>query len=327
MHDCRRIVGLWRRWRHNQEAVGLLLDTLRIVDFLAGEPDEVLDQFLVAGKCVDFTKGHVVWKRGGQPEGIVVPITGEAKTLGHGPDGREFIERFVGPGEWMGLQSSLDGLPHPTDAEVTRSGAFFRLARKPLMDLLDAHASVRRRATTSIGLLYRQNVHDREDMVLLTVTQRLARFLIEHACLRQTDGAKVLLHATQADIAARLGTVREVVARALGEFASQGLIARTPYGLFIEDWNGLRSVAGEETTRSTPPESSGAPAATVRTARFYLPLREDWSRAHEPESSGCREHLGDLSACAHNGCPAARDMMEREEKEARARLAARAKRS
>jgi CRP/FNR family transcriptional regulator len=304
--------------------VGLLLDTLRIVDFLAGEPDEVLDQFLVAGKCVDFPKNHVVWKRGGQPEGIVVPITGEAKTLGHGPDGREFIERFVGPGEWMGLQSSLDGLPHPTDAEVTRSGAFFRLGRKPLMDLLDAHSSVRRRATTSIGLLYRQNVHDREDMVLLPVTQRLARFLIEHACLRQTDGAKVLLHATQADIAARLGTVREVVARALGEFASQGIIARTPYGLFIEDWNGLRSVAGEETTRSTPPEAS---AANIRTARFYLPLREDWSRAHEPESSGCREHLGDLSACAHNGCPAARDMMEREEKEARARLAARSKRA
>jgi CRP/FNR family transcriptional regulator len=305
--------------------VGLLLDTLRIVDFLTGVDDDVLDEFLVAGRCVDLPKNHVIWKRGGAPEGIVIPVTGEAKTLGHGSEGREFIERFVGPGEWMGLQSSLDGLPHPADAEVTRAGAFFRIPRKQLTDLLDAHPAVRQKATTSVGLLYRQGVLDREAVVLQPVPQRLARFLLDHACLRQGDGAKVLTHATQSDIASRLGTVREVVARTLGEFAAQGLISRTPYGIFVDDWVGLSRFAGDE--QPILPTTTGTTAPTVRTARFYLPLREDWSRAHEPESTGCREHLGDLTSCERNGCPAAKDLREREDREARERVAARRRRA
>lgn len=290
--------------------MGVLLDALRMVDFLHGATDDTLDEVLVAGRCVDLMKGHIVWRRGGAPEGIIVPVTGEAKTLGRGPDGREFIERFVGPGEWMGLQSSLDGLPHPADGEVTRTGTFFRLDRAALSRIFDAHPEIRANATQSVGLLYRQNVRDLEDMALRPVSQRLAKFLIDHACIRQTDGAKVLLHATQAEVAARLGTVREVVARSLGEFAAEGLIARTPHGIFIDDWAGMRAVAGEEGGQDAP--GATPPPPNLRTARFFLPLAERWSRQHEPESSGCREHLGDLVVCARNGCPSARDAVEKE---------------
>lgn len=299
--------------------MGVLLDALRMVDFLRGANDDILDEILVAGRCADLAKGQIVWRRGGAPEGIIVPVTGEAKTVGRGTDGREFIERFVGPGDWMGLQSSLDGLPHPADAEITRSGTFFRLDRAALTKVFDAHPELRSAATQSVGLLYRQNVQDREDMALRPVPQRLARFLLEHACTRQADGAKVLLHATQAEVAARLGTVREVVARTLGEFASQGLIARTPHGIFIDDWSGLRSVAGGESGSDMP--GLAVPPPHIRTARFFLPLAESWTRTHEPESSGCREHLGDLSLCARNGCPSAKESVEKERREAATRVA------
>ena len=71
--------------------------------------------------------------------------------------------------------------------------------------------------------------------------ERLARFLLEHCCIRQTDGAKVLVHATQSEIAARLGTVREVVARTLSDFIGRGLVSRSDAGLFVDDWKGFKS--------------------------------------------------------------------------------------
>jgi CRP-like cAMP-binding protein len=294
--------------------VGVLVDALKSVDFLQAIPDEVVQAFLVAGKCTDREKGEMLWRAGSPPQGIVIPVTGEAKTVSHGPDGREFIDRFVGPGECVGLQSTLDGLAHPTAAEVSRAGAFFELPRTSALQLFDRFPDVRSRAVESVGRMYRRSVRDREDVVLRPVPERLARFLIEHACVRQSDGAKVLVHATQSEIAARLGTVREVVARTLSDFIARGLVSRTDSGLFVDDWSGIHAVASIEPGRRDPLDHVESATPQVRTARFYLPRSEAWTKARESDSLGCGDHVGDLSACERAGCPGAREEMDRRRK-------------
>lgn len=297
--------------------MGVLLSALRSVDFLQGSPEDVVEQFLLAGRCADHPKAHSLWRVGSQPEGLVVAVTGEAKTTQHGAEGREFIERFVGPGEWLGLQSTLDGLPHPTSAEVSKTGTFFHMQRVAFLAFLDRHPDIRQRAITALGRLYRRSVQDREDMALRPVGQRVAQFLIDHACVRQADGAKVLIHVTQAEIAARLGTVREVVARTLAEFSAQRLIERTDTGIFIENWSGLHAAAAIDLPHGRDaPSASGPPSPDVRTARFYLPRSESWSKRSLPETTGCREHLGDLETCERNGCPAAREDAEKRRRSA-----------
>ena len=296
--------------------MGVLVDALKSVDFLNGESDDVIQAFLVAGKCVDRDKGEMLWRAGTPPQGIAIPVTGEAKTVSHGPDGREFIDRFIGPGEVVGLQSTLDGLPHPTSAEVARPGAFFELPRTAVLQLLDRFPSVRTKVGEAVGRMYRRSVRDREDVVLRPVPERLARFLVEHACVRRSDGAKVLVHATQSEIAARLGTVREVVARTLSDFIARGLVARTDAGLFIDDWRGLSALAALEPGQRAETERGDDATAKVRTARFYLPRSEDWTKARERDPLGCMDHTGDLSACERAGCPGAREEMEKRRKDA-----------
>jgi CRP/FNR family transcriptional regulator len=56
------------------------------------------------------------------------------------------------------------------------------------------------------------------DLSLLTVPQRLAKLLVERA---RSGGRH---HATQREMAAQLGTVREVVARSLSQFEDQGWV-------------------------------------------------------------------------------------------------------
>lgn len=290
--------------------MGVLVDALKSVDFLHGEPDETVQAFLVAGRCVDREKGETLWRAGSPPQSIVIPVTGEAKTVSHGTDGREFIDRFIGPGECLGLQSTLDGLPHPTSAEIARAGAFFELPRSAALQLFDRFASARTKAVETVGRMYRRSVRDREDVVLRPVPERLARFLVEHACVRQSDGAKVLVHATQSEIAARLGTVREVVARTLSDFISRGLVARTDSGLFVGDWSGLCAMASIELDPRGGDTPSGA-QSKIRTARFYLPRSEEWTKARESDPLGCLEHTGDLTPCERAGCPGAREELDR----------------
>jgi CRP-like cAMP-binding protein len=285
--------------------MGLLVDTLRSVDFLKGASDQVVTRFMVLGKSLEFEKGHVFWRAGTQSELLVVPVTGEAKTTTRSAEGREFIDRFLAAGDCLGLASALDGLDHPTDAEAVRAGEFFTISRANLMRFFDEHPDVRARALQVIGALYRRSLKEREDVALRPVPQRVAEFLLRHACLRQSDGAKVLVHATQAELAARLGTVREVVARIFADFSQRGLIERAERGIFISDWDGLHAEAGldgesaaEAGARDTSPE--------LRTTRFFLPTVERRRRhGGADEAQECREQLDDLSICRERGCPGA----------------------
>lgn len=287
--------------------MALLLDTLRSVDFLANAPEATVLRMMVLGKSADFAKGHVFWKAGHAPESLVIPISGEAKTATRSAEGREFIDRFLGSGECLGLASALDGMPHPTDAEVVRAGEFFTITRTNFLRFLGEFPEIRARTTEMIGALYRRNLKEREDVALRPVPQRVAEFLLQHACVRQDDGARVLIHATQAELAARLGTVREVVSRIFADFQQRGLIERTEQGIYVSDWAGLHGEAGIESDEVGVEARGAAPATPdLRTTRFFLPTIER-RRRHQPtdDAQGCREHLGDLSLCRERGCPGA----------------------
>jgi CRP-like cAMP-binding protein len=285
--------------------MGLLVDTLKSIDFLAGSSEEVIMRFLVLGKSRDYPKGHVFWRAGTVPEMVVIPVSGEAKTTTRSPEGREFIDRFLGSGECVGLASALDGMDHPTDAEVVRGGEFFTITRANLEKFLDSEPGIRAKAVQMIGALYRRSLKEREDVALRPVPQRVAEFLVRHACVRQENGARVLVHATQAELAARLGTVREVVARIFADFTQRGLIERGDNGVFIADWDGLHAEAGMDAAETGAPGRGGLTTSPAqRTARFFLPTFER-KRRHggTDETAQCAEHLGDLSMCRERGCP------------------------
>lgn len=284
--------------------MGLLLDTLRHVDFLQGAHEEAVLRFMVLGRCVYQKKGHCFWRAGYGPQGVVIPVSGSLKSVTRNHEGREFIERFVGPGEYAGLADSIAGLPHATNGEVLRAGEFFTILPAALERFFREYPVVHAASVRAVGHLVRDHLREREDMALRPVPERLARLLLDRACVRSTAGAKVLLEATQAELAARLGTVREVVARQLARFSERGLLERNRDGIFIVDWEGLRAEAGMDSSDDRAASFEGRDAEEA-TARFFLPLGERRGRRWEPDPSGCRAHLGDLSLCRSLGCPAA----------------------
>ena len=78
------------------------------------------------------------------------------------------------------------------------------------------------------------------DLSLRTVEARLARLLLEEAEDGVLDRHR---WATQAEIAARVGTVTDVVNRALRNFVSDGLIYMERRKITLLDTQALRDVA------------------------------------------------------------------------------------
>jgi CRP/FNR family cyclic AMP-dependent transcriptional regulator len=78
-----------------------------------------------------------------------------------------------------------------------------------------------------------------EDLSLRTVRGRLARFLLE-----QAEAGEITATWTQAEIAARLGTVREMIGRTLRAFADADLIQIDRQRIVLLNREGLEAEAG-----------------------------------------------------------------------------------
>jgi CRP/FNR family cyclic AMP-dependent transcriptional regulator len=74
------------------------------------------------------------------------------------------------------------------------------------------------------------------DLAFRPILERLARYIGDAAVSHPVAaGAELDLRLTQAQLAARLGTVRELVARALFQLEDSGVIARKRGGIVIRD--------------------------------------------------------------------------------------------
>ena len=73
-----------------------------------------------------------------------------------------------------------------------------------------------------------------------TIRQRVARHLLDLAAEHQ-QGALLIAPVTQRQVAEAVGSVREVVARALGGLRADGLVVKSPGGLVITDPERLRA--------------------------------------------------------------------------------------
>jgi CRP/FNR family transcriptional regulator len=85
------------------------------------------------------------------------------------------------------------------------------------------------------------------DLTLRSVRVRLGRLLLDEARRtgrRTREGVEITLPGTRDEIAARVGTVREPLSRALAALARQGLVTVRGRRLLVRDLEGLEDAAG-----------------------------------------------------------------------------------
>ena len=181
-------------------------------------------------------KGEQFLWEGDALEGIFVLFRGYAKVFHVSKDGREQVLAILRRGEWINTVPALRGQEKNqahavalTDLEVgVLSSADYRRALHHLPDfanlLLYDFAAKLEHITRLV-----------EELSLFSARQRLIRFL-----LRNVQKEEKISGFTQDEIAAQIGTVRDVVSRLLGMLAREGLIRVERQRIFILDENRLQ---------------------------------------------------------------------------------------
>ncbi|NPV07688.1 MAG: Crp/Fnr family transcriptional regulator [Anaerolineae bacterium] len=206
------------------------------VPYLAGLGEEVHAACVRAARRREFARGAVVALEGEACPGLYFVESGWLKAVRSSPDGREQVWAFFGPGEALNHFDVFAGTPNLSTIVALEDSSLFFVSREALTRLLAEQPSL---AAAVIAHLAQHAVlllSLVDDLSLRSVEERLAHFL-----LSESDGDTVHRRRwlTQSELAARLGTVPDVLNRALRSLSEQGLIAVDRHQIRLLDRQGL----------------------------------------------------------------------------------------
>ena len=213
---------------------------LSAVPYFAELDPATLQTIAQAATRREYETSQIVFGEGEPCAGLCVVQGGWLKVVKLSPDGREQVLRIVSAGETFNEVSVFTTAPNPATVVALEPSTVWIIQRQVMLQLLDQHPGMARRILQNLAEHVLYLVSLIEDLSLRTVEARLARHLLERA-----SAGKLYRHrwATQAEMAARLGTVLEVLNRALQGLVTEGLIEVERHQIRIVDREGLEAKA------------------------------------------------------------------------------------
>lgn len=192
-----------------------------------------------------FSPGQVVILEGEPCQAVYFVVQGVVRTHRLSPEGREHVLAYLGPGEPFNLVPALDGGPNLATVDAVIDAMLYTIPCERFRRMMRDHHEVALAVLERLAAEVRRLSDAVEELALHTVRTRLARFLLAHASaeLEVADSTQPSKRWTQEEVAAQIGTVRDVVGRALRTFADDGLIRRERGRLVVIDRAGLEREA------------------------------------------------------------------------------------
>jgi len=183
-------------------------------------------------------------------------VQGTVKIFRTSPAGREVMLSIESAPTTVAELPLFDGGPYPASVRVVEPVVTLFINKNDFKQVCRQHPDVALKVLAVVGRRLRQLVGLVEAITFGSVTQRLARLLLDAANTAAAESFN--LPVTHQEIASRLGTVREVVSRNLARFRAQGLIRIHDRQVEIVNRPGLEQGSGVSgVKRSARPSSPG----------------------------------------------------------------------
>lgn len=217
---------------------------LRAVPYFACLDGSDLAAVISVANRREYDQGQIIFLEGEPCAGLFAVESGHVKVFKVSPEGREQVLHVLGPGQTFNDVAVLDGGPNPASAAALEPTALWVVDRNSMLALLHQHPSLAVAVIENLATRARHLVSLVEDLSFRSVSARLARLLLQQASEGERSlelGRRHLM--TQEEMAARLGTVREMVGRSLRSLEDEGLIRMERHRIVLLDVDGLRDRA------------------------------------------------------------------------------------
>lgn len=193
-------------------------------------------------------RGEVLFVAGDEARGLYVIVEGAVRAFRESLDGREQVIHVERAGATIAELPVFDDRPYPSTVAAEEDSLLLFIDKRDVKRLCLDHPQIALAALKVLAARVRKCAELVESLSLHEVDQRLARLLLSEARRRgrsAESGITVELVLTNQQIAARIGSVREVVSRALNRLQQNGLINIEGRRVTIPDQEALAVYAGE----------------------------------------------------------------------------------
>ncbi len=221
------------------EKLEKVIELLRSIPYFVHLDEAALEAVAQAAIRRHFGKDEMIFLEDDSCAGLCIVEEGRIKLFKVSLDGREQVVKLLGPGEFFNEVAVLDGGPNPVSAMAALESTLWIIHRNAMSDLLARYPALAQGVIENLAARARHLISLVEDLSLRTVSARLAKLLLTQA----VGGDETPRRLTQQEMAAQLGTVREMVGRALRSFEEEGLIRFDRHRIIILDQEGLENKA------------------------------------------------------------------------------------
>jgi CRP/FNR family transcriptional regulator len=194
------------------------------------------------------SRGEVLFVAGEQARGIYVIVAGAVRAFRESLEGREQVIHVERAGATIAELPVFDDGPYPSTVAAEEDSVVLFLDKRDVQRLCLEHPKIALAALKVLAGRLRRCAELVEELSLQEVDQRLARLLLVEARARGQKRGRAIeldLVLTNQQIAARIGTVREVVSRALNRLQQNGLIEVDGRHVRIPDEESLAVYVGD----------------------------------------------------------------------------------
>ena len=205
------------------------IEALRGNEYFDELPESMLKEIADHTHLREYQRGDVLFWEGDPCDGLFIVQQGSAKIFRLSPHGRQYIVRVLQEKDTFAEVPAFDEGTNPVNVEALETCRVWVINNKKLHELVMSHPVFAQKVLANFGKMLRGMVRMVSEMAFYQVTHRLARLIAD---LPQDKSAP---HWTQEQLAARLGTVREVVARSMKELERSGAIKVENHRIQIAD--------------------------------------------------------------------------------------------
>lgn len=221
------------------------IDLLERVPFLAALDRSALEHLASAVSRRTYRKGDAIFHKEDEGQSLFIVEEGSVRIYVPSLQGADLTLAVLGPGDFFGDLSLLDGQPRSAGADAMQDTHALILERSDFIELMSSRPEAALAVMSVVAKRLRETDEMAADLAFLDVAGRLAKKLLELAAshgVQREDGTLVDVNITQEQLANMIGVTRESVNRNLGQFKDLGLIANQGRRIVLRNPEGLRAL-------------------------------------------------------------------------------------
>ncbi|MDF2547249.1 Crp/Fnr family transcriptional regulator [Anaerosolibacter sp.] len=206
--------------------------------------DESLEKIAAITVEKKYRKGTIIFMEGDPGEAIFFIKSGKVKISKTSSDGRELILNIYGDGDVFAEVTIFNDVQYPATSEVIEDAVVGMIMNKDLEELVKRDADLALQIIKILNKRLYMSQMKLKQMALSDTYVRTAQMIIklahEHG-IEKNNAIELKLELSRQELANMIGTARETVSRALGQFKKEGSIDISGKKIVVKNMEKLKT--------------------------------------------------------------------------------------